>query len=793
MDLPFAVPDPPPPAQTVALPTSDASTSNQSVSSSTNHPAHSSVSQRVPAHPPIMQSPLQQNGGLLYNNLIPGHYRYGVKPPPPPPGPLSVESSISSQQMQSFAANGSTQLRNNTNNSYSNLTNYRSTNQSVKPSTQLLQVSEPDEEDDDLLVVALDEEDDDDEKLYRPFRHSSNDSFDTNCSGGSVSTSNQSKVSVSKNKVQSKQTNIPVNTQPIDLLTVLLGGPAHSNSGSNQSNSSNISILIEEATTKSRKARAMTVALATKRDDTEKKNHADADNDLYVATANAHTEAALSFQRVYRSLLGMDNTGNSSASLNITNQQSATNGLSPSEELAKSMLILASGHARMATSLKNMGVKWNMGKAESFGIAMANNKTAARASGHSKTQMLPASSSNNTGNNQNLPQHERLRMAVRGALDTANHEEDITNSTFLARSTFGKPMVQVKANNVKSGGKSVNVQVFNEQNPVDDLMKLEKELKGMDMALEVGTSVSSLGAAVSSRPDGSFCVVPPGSSYMSSSFMWTPGIMGKIGTGSPQLGQQQNKHNVGLTTAGVRSRANHLQNFLGGGRPPTNPQPAPAPVAAAPMPSNQKADQPANNAGLDQSWWGGGQGSMMASVALSTVTASHQKVVPQPSSNSTNPRAESANTKQLMQLMDALKRLGDENAQLMREVEEAKAARSEAVAAKNMMEQFKKEYSQRFNKVKEALEKYPKNGPDNPVNNSSYMKSASTMELKKRDEIIKKLAADLRKEREETKKKDVALRKYEGFYREVKARSAEKARQRQLQEEQNKTQQQQQG
>ncbi len=55
--------------------------------------------------------------------------------------------------------------------------------------------------------------------------------------------------------------------------------------------------------------------------------------------------------------------------------------------------------------------------------------------------------------------------------------------------------------------------------------------------------------------------------------------------------------------------------------------------------------------------------------------------------------------------------------------------------------------------------------------------------------MIKKLAADLRKEREESKKKDAALRKYEGFYREVKARSAEKTRQRKLQEEQKKVQQ----
>jgi hypothetical protein len=258
-------------------------------------------------------------------------------------------------------------------------------------------------------------------------------------------------------------------------------------------------------------------------------------------------------------------------------------------------------------------------------------------------------------------------------------------------------------------------------------MKLEEELKGMDMALEVGTSVCSLGAAVSSRPDGSFCVVPPGSSYMSSSFMWSSGVMGVMGGGNPPLTQQQqqqqqqqHRHHDRFSlkstngSAGVRSRANHLQNFLGGSRPPTNPHPLPL---TTPIQPNQKTDQATTNAGLDQSWWGGGQGSMMASVALSTVTASHQKSSPHHGSNPTYPRTESANTKQLMQLMDSLNRLGNENAQLMREVEEAKAARAEAVAAKNMMEQFKKEYNQRFLKVKEALEKYPRNASDNLVNN----------------------------------------------------------------------------
>ena len=76
-----------------------------------------------------------------------------------------------------------------------------------------------------------------------------------------------------------------------------------------------------------------------------------------------------------------------------------------------------------------------------------------------------------------------------------------------------------------------------------------------------------------------------------------------------------------------------------------------------------------------------------------------------------------------MQLMDSLNRLGNENVQLMRELEEARAARAEAKAAKDMMAKFKNEYGTRFAKVKEALKKYPvqqgggAGGADNPVAN----------------------------------------------------------------------------
>jgi chromosome segregation ATPase len=147
----------------------------------------------------------------------------------------------------------------------------------------------------------------------------------------------------------------------------------------------------------------------------------------------------------------------------------------------------------------------------------------------------------------------------------------------------------------------------------------------------------------------------------------------------------------------------------------------------------------------------------------------------------------SANTKQIMRLMDSLKTLGDENAALMREVEELEAARAETRAAREEMKRFKDEYGKRFKTLKRALEKFRQenNGPGNganrndPVNSSDYIKSASVAEqLQRQEALIRKLTADLKMSKEESKKKDSALRKYESFYREVKARSAQKAAQR---------------
>lgn len=78
-----------------------------------------------------------------------------------------------------------------------------------------------------------------------------------------------------------------------------------------------------------------------------------------------------------------------------------------------------------------------------------------------------------------------------------------------------------------------------------------------------------------------------------------------------------------------------------------------------------------------------------------------------------------ANTKQLMRLLDSIKTLGDENAALLREVQDAEAARAEAKATKEQMRRFKGEYGKRFAALKSALEKFRKSYPEQHGNESN--------------------------------------------------------------------------
>lgn len=236
-------------------------------------------------------------------------------------------------------------------------------------------------------------------------------------------------------------------------------------------------------------------------------------------------------------------------------------------------------------------------------------------------------------------------------------------------------------------------------------MELERELRDMDMALELGSSISSLDTRMQHRmksyvADGSFMVVPPGSnSYMSSS-MWGAGP-------TPRSSAPQS--NIG--TANVRARANRVQSVMG----PSNVSPAAR--AAKPVPLPPPTPTIVSNDGLESSWWGNTNtaSQMLASSVMSLGT----RVDSGPSIDGGPP----ADTKQLMRLLDSLKTLGDENAELIRQVEDAEAARMEAKAAREQMKRFKYEYGKRFASLKAALDKfrqeYPSRGAagnENPIN-----------------------------------------------------------------------------
>lgn len=325
-------------------------------------------------------------------------------------------------------------------------------------------------------------------------------------------------------------------------------------------------------------------------------------------------------------------------------------------------------------------------------------------------------------------------------------------------------------------------------------MELERELRDMDMALELGNSISSLDTRMnrmrSSVVDGSFMVVPPGSnSYMSTS-MWG-------GNPIPNNPRTSGNGNT-INTANVRARANRVSATASSNRQALNQQVAPAPSRGS--------------TGLESSWWG--NASTTSQVLTSSVISLGSRVS---DGNVGDFQGQPTNTKQVMRLLDSLKTLGDENHALLQEVEEAEAARQEAKAAREEIRKFKEKYNQKFATLKGSLEKYMKEYPhvqssnSHPVgtryenakrivllgvestNNhlptavSEFHKNSSfTDQLQRQEQIIRKLTADLKKEKEESKKKDQALRKYENFYREVKHRSAQKAAQKTQQQRQHK-------
>ena len=265
---------------------------------------------------------------------------------------------------------------------------------------------------------------------------------------------------------------------------------------------------------------------------------------------------------------------------------------------------------------------------------------------------------------------ERLLATVRGALDN-RPQADISNSIFLGRATDAKKETAAPlSSDVASCALSVHQSdpAFT-SNPVDDIMQLERELNSMDMALSMGNSIASLDARTnrmkSSMVDGSFMVVPGSSSSIY----------------SPHPSPPRNEYNSGTGTANARARANRVQTILDA----TTTRPS---AATHPLPQTR----PIQTSGLESSWFGSNASQMLASSIISAASFGGR--------NLGEPTG-SANSKQLLRLMDSLKTLGDENAALLREVQGAEKARLEAQTAREQMKRFREEYTKKLDVAKQ--------------------------------------------------------------------------------------------
>lgn len=521
----------------------------------------------------------------------------------------------------------------------------------------------------------------------------------------------------------------------------------------------------------------------------------------HVESSKYYRDAALQLKRQCAHVYGGKNE-------NVSDTSTSWSG--DLKFLAYSLLLLSNSQARSADCLmksgKGNGMKLEVGKSIQQQQQQRDKDSVALSSGtgSGNDRSVDNGRGTHTENEAATGKEARLRAKIRASLNTAA-EADMTDSTFLGKATIGNPPKPIQEEKEcresleKCSGSPPSTirESKSAVNPVDDMMELEKELRDMDATLNMGVDLSASTSSIITKKtleDGSFCVVPGsgastgGSSYMSSSMMWASGIGGRQASTFHGHGQQPHPHTHTHTQSQQgRARANRVQTILGasamgmhrsmsiGGNQQVPPN----------HHANQNPPTSKHHPGLESSWWG--QASALAS---STTSLSNSMVgirsanigVNHPTSNSA---AMPANTKQLMRLLDSLKTLGDENASLLREVEDARKARMEAKAARESMRQFKEEYKKRFSTLKAALDKFRSEYPDskpsstnsNIVTKSNFVQNNTQLEIQKRDKMIQKLTADLRAERAESKKKDDALRKYENFYKEVKARSEQKKKQ----------------
>jgi len=406
---------------------------------------------------------------------------------------------------------------------------------------------------------------------------------------------------------------------------------------------------------------------------------------------------------------------------------------------------------------------------------------------------------NLSSNVDHSPKQSALRDVVRDALQSSR-EEDISASIFLGS------VADARSEKKASDNKAKKIPA----NPIDDMLQLEKELKSMDMSLSIQTSIakwaatnatkvanktSSLSHLVSQqtsqqpRPGqigfnritstamdsswwGNASCVSTATNYTSLSNGSEPSGKCLIHTSKNAAAPGSVHPSINPMTASISSWATSSTVFVG------------APVLPL---STQNYKNLASTVSTIAQIHTGSQSSH-----------SNTSVPPHPNTNvgpGTANAAPSTNTKQLLRLLDSLKTLGDENAALLQQMEEVQRTRVEAAAMKEEMKLFQRKYHERFQNLKSSLEEmYKKQEPGSTPSNSGNVfqqsKFLQTQNAKNNigttrqqfmtmEAQIQSLSQQLSKMQADAKKKDSQLKKYETFYKEVKARSAQRAAERQ--------------
>jgi len=395
---------------------------------------------------------------------------------------------------------------------------------------------------------------------------------------------------------------------------------------------------------------------------------------------------------------------------------------------------------------------------------------------------------------------------IRDALHANPPEEDISASVFFGNTPSGNtnPTTNVtldststktgEATSTTSNISSSTTTISSSQNPVDDMLQLEKELHTMNMALSMHASVAHLqavaAATATSTPHKSYTTNPNTNTNLLLSQLRNAAVSGTASTSynntnlldsSCWWGQSSFLHPRSDMASSISSWATTTSTLCNN---PISTTTTTKPIHPRLISTSPAAGNTTNNSS-------GSDSLVHHTCQLDTDNTNATQEMDSSNSYSNN------NAKQVLRLLDALKVLSDENASLLEQVEEAKRARLEAKAAKEEMKRFQLEYQKRFHTLKLALDKLHQQQQQQQQQHqqqqlqitddkANFILSSEILSSKAKDNTalnqtrqqVQSLQLQLQKLQQESKKKDATLKKYENFYKEVKARSAQRAAQR---------------